>query len=259
MADHQPVITFNRVWFDYDGTPVLRDVNLVINEHDLVCVIGPNGGGKTTFLKLILGLIKPQRGDIRVMDGLPEKSRRRIGYMPQYTQLDPQFPVSVMDVVLMGRLGKSTRLGCYRRSDKAVAARCLDEVGLSDLARRPLSSLSGGQRQRVLIARALACEPEILLLDEPTSNLDPSVQEDLYSLLRDLNQRLTVIMVSHDIGFVSLYFKTVICVYHEVHMHPTGDLTQKQVADMYGREVRLLHLSYTNPTPNGCCNSGDAS
>lgn len=237
----QPAIVLNQVTFAYDGPPVLQGVDLTIPEHDFVCVIGPNGGGKTTLVKLMLGLLEPQTGEVRVLGRSPEEARRRIGYMPQHAQLDPKFPVSVLDVVLMGRLGERSGFGPYRRVDKAVATRVLGEVGLADLVGRAFSSLSGGQRQRVLIARALACEPELLLLDEPTANLDPAVQEDLYELLRDLNRRLTVVMVSHDLGFVSLSFKTVVCVHRSVHTHPRSELTNKRIADMYGREVRLLH------------------
>jgi len=233
--------TFRDVSFSYDGPPVLENVNLVIPTLDFVCVIGPNGGGKTTLIKLMLGLIAPQRGSIEVLEQTPIEARRRVGYMPQHTQLDPQFPVSVIDVVLMGRLGRGRMLGPYGRSDRAVAMRVLDDVGLADIKNQAFSSLSGGQRQRTLIARALACEPELLLLDEPTANLDPAVQDSLYALLRDLNERFTVVLVSHDVGFVSVFFKSAVCVNRTVHAHPTSELTSRSVAEMYGREVRLVH------------------
>lgn len=237
----QPAIRLAGVTFAYDAAPVLRDVSLTIARRDYACIIGPNGGGKTTLLKLILGLLEPQKGDIEVLGRDPSDACRRIGYMPQRVQLDPQFPVSVMDVVLMGRLGRDSILGRYRRADREFARNALCEVGLDSVAARPFSALSGGQRQRVLIARALACEPEILLLDEPTANLDPAVQESLYTLLRGLNERLTVVIVSHDIGFVSAHFRTVVCVDHHVHTHSTSELTEQRVADMYGRPVRFLH------------------
>ncbi len=235
------VITLTEVSFTYDGPPVVQRANLVIGERDFVCVIGPNGGGKSTLLKLILGLIEPQQGRIAVLGKSPRAARALIGYMPQRAQLDPRFPVSVLDVVLMGRLGRAPMLGPYRQADKQVALTALGEVGMAELRRRPFSQLSGGQRQRVLIARALACEPELLLLDEPMANLDPAVQDDLYGLLGTLNRKLTIVMVSHDIGFVSLYFKTVVCVNRTVHTHPMSELSHRTVADMYGREVRLLH------------------
>jgi zinc transport system ATP-binding protein len=235
------VISMQDVCFAYEGPPVLQGVNLSVPERDFVCVIGPNGGGKTTMLKLMLGLIQPQQGTVRLLGKPPEKTRRRVGYMPQRAQLDPQFPVNVTDVVLMGRLGKGHILGPYRRADKTAAFAALDEVGLADLRSRPFAALSGGQRQRVLIARALACEPELLLLDEPTASLDPTVQDDLYALLRDLNQRLTIVIVSHDLGFVSVFFKTVVCVNRTAHIHATGELTSGRVAEMYGRAVRIVH------------------
>lgn len=244
------VIELRDVTFSYDGPPVVSNVTFAVPPRDFVCAIGPNGGGKTTLLRLMLGLIRPQRGTVRILSESPERARRRIGYMPQHAQLDPRFPVSVMDVVLMGRLGQAPLFGAYRRTDRVVAGRALEEVGLGHLSGRAFSDLSGGQRQRVLIARALACEPDILLLDEPTANLDPAVQDDLYALLRRLNERLTILIVSHDIGFVSVHFKTVICVNRTVHMHATGELTHRAVADMYGREVRLLHHMGA-PNPDG--------
>lgn len=237
----EPAIVLDDVTFSYDGPPVVEHVNLSIPELDFVCVVGPNGGGKTTLLKLMLGLLKPQQGSVEVLGHAAHYACRRIGYMPQRAQLDPKFPVNVIDVVLMGRLGKGRSVGPYRRVDRAVATRALQDVGLADLGNRAFSALSGGQRQRVLVARALACEPELLLLDEPTASLDPAVQEDLYALLRDLNQRLTVVIVSHDVGFVSVFFKTVVCVNRTVHTHPTSELTSKQVADVYGRQVRIVH------------------
>ncbi len=237
----EPVIRLKDVTFSYDGPPVLEKVNLSITERDLVCVIGPNGGGKSTLLKIMLGLVEPSTGTVEVCGQSPEKTRKQIGYMPQHAHLDPRFPVTVFDVVLMGRLGRGRSWGPYPRADKSAALEALGEVGLADLKNRALFSLSGGQRQRVLIARALACSPRILLLDEPMASLDPTVQEDLHKLLRKLNERLTVVMVSHDLGFVSLFFRTVVCVNHTVHTHSSHELTEKQVADMYGRAVRLLH------------------
>jgi zinc transport system ATP-binding protein len=236
----EPIISLRDVTFSYDGPPVLECVNLSVPARDLLCVIGPNGGGKTTLLKLMLGLIAPDTGTVEVLGRPPEAARERIGYMPQAAQLDPKFPVNVMDVVLMGRLGRRVVLGPYRRADKAVAMQALDEVGLADMAKRGFALLSGGQRQRVLIARALACLPEILLLDESMAGLDPAVQDDLYALLQALNERLTIVIVSHDIGFVSVFFKTVACVNRTIHTHPKDELTEEDVAVMYGREVRLL-------------------
>jgi zinc transport system ATP-binding protein len=226
--------------FSYDGHSVLQDVNLSIPFGDFVSVVGPNGGGKTTLLRLILGLLRPSRGEVRVFGMAPAKASRRVGYMPQHSQLDPQFPATVMDVALMGRLGHVGTLGRYSRRDKEIAGMALDQMGLYDLRRKSFSSISGGQRQRLFIARALACEPDLLLLDEPTANLDLVMEGDLYELLQTLNQRLTVVMVSHDLGFVSKVVKSVICVKRKVLMHPTCEISGEMINEIYGSPMRMV-------------------
>ncbi|MEW6251375.1 MAG: ABC transporter ATP-binding protein [Planctomycetota bacterium] len=235
----QPAIELRDVAFSYPLTPVLADVNLAIPRGDFACVVGPNGGGKTTLLKLILGLLSPERGSVRVFGQPPVEARPRIGYMPQHAHLDPHFPVRAIDVVLMARLG-NLKLGPFRKPDRAKAAAALAEVGLADKAARSFSALSGGQRQRVLIARALASDPDILLMDEPTANLDPLVQDEMHDLLRALNQRLTIMLVSHDVGFVARYVKSVICVNRTVHVHCATDITGESIRELYGQEMRIV-------------------
>lgn len=239
-APTEPVIETQGLCFAFGTTPVLADVSLSIARGDFVCIVGPNGGGKTTLLRLFLGLLTPTRGRVRVFGQPPAESRRRIGYMPQRVQLDPQFPVRVRDVVRMGRLGNGN-LGPFRRADREHAAVALREVGMADYAQRSFAALSGGQRQRVLIARALACEPEILLLDEPTANLDPLVQDDMNELLNRLNERLTVILVSHDVGFVAQYVKTVVCVNRNVVVHSAVEVTGDSIRELYGHDLQLVH------------------
>ncbi len=233
-------IVMRGLWFSYDGYPVLEDVNLLIPQGDFVSVVGPNGGGKTTLLKLILGLLRPSQGEVHVFGLIPDEARPRIGYMPQQSQLDPQFPATVMDVALMGRLGHGRSFGPYSRSDKEIVSAALHQVGLYELRKKVFSSISGGQRQRLFIARALACEPDLLLLDEPTANLDAVMEGDLYELLQTLNQRLTVVMVSHDIGFVSQVVRSVICVKRKVLMHPTCEITGEMINEMYGSPMRMV-------------------
>jgi len=228
------------LWFSYDGHAVLEDVNLSIPHGDFVSVVGPNGGGKTTLLKLMLGLLRPTRGGIQVFGVTPEQARPRIGYMPQHAQLDPQFPATVMDVALMGRLGHGRPFGPYSKKDKEAVVTALDQVGLRDLYKKPFASISGGQRQRLFIARALACEPDLLLLDEPTANLDVVMESGLYELLQTLNQRLTVVMVSHDLGFVSKLVKSVVCVKCQVSSHPTSEITGEIIDAMYGSPMRIV-------------------
>ena len=234
-------IRFDRVNFAYGVAPVLENVSFTIAEREFAAIIGPNGGGKTTMLKLILGLIEPQTGFVRVFGRTPVVARRRIGFMPQHPGLDTQFPVTVMDVVLLARLGGGHRIGRYSGADRAAAAQALEDLGLAAMGNRSYSKLSSGQRQRVLIARALASDPEILLLDEPTANLDPFVQDDLYELLHRLNEKLTVLVVSHDVGFVSKYVEKVVCVNRRVVLHPASAVKGELVSMLYGdMEMRVV-------------------
>jgi zinc transport system ATP-binding protein len=246
-----PAISIEGATFGYDQTPVVRDVNLAIQPGDFACIVGPNGGGKTTLLKLMLGLLRPRSGRVLLFGSPPGQVRQRIGYMPQHVHLDPLFPITAMEVVLMGRLGVGRRFGFYGRKDKAIVEAALTEVGLLDARRRPFAGLSGGQRQRVLIARALACEPDVLLLDEPTSNVDIAVEDQLYALLRELNKRLTIVVVSHDLGFVSTQVKSAICVNRHVHTHAMSELTGEVIRNLYGREVRTLHQQHIPLTVGG--------
>jgi zinc transport system ATP-binding protein len=245
------------LWFSYNGLPVLQDVNLSIQTGQKVCMVGPNGGGKTTLVKLILGLLHPTQGTVRVFGGQPEVERKRIGYAPQHSVFDPKFPVSVTDVVLMGRIGRANLLGPYRRRDRHAASEAIEAVGLSNLARRAFSDLSGGQRQRVLIARAIASSPELLLLDEPTANLDIGVEAEFHELLEHLSEKLTLIIVSHDVGFVSQLVDKVVCVHGSVALHPTAELTGELMNDLYGHDVMLVrhdHNCQDHSHPQEHCN-----
>jgi zinc transport system ATP-binding protein len=234
------VVTVEGLSFSYDGSVVLDDVNINIVEKDFVWMVGPNGGGKTTLLKLILGLLQPRAGNIRVFDKRPGESRSRIGYMPQHAQLDPLFPVDVLDVVLMGRLGNGRKFGPFRSRDRESAEQALSDVGLTELRYKPFAKLSGGQQRRVLIARALASEPELLILDEPTVNLDMVVEKELYDLLNKLNEKLTIIMVSHDPAFVSEHVKRVFCVKRTVSEHPTCELDGDFMGELFGGDMRIV-------------------
>ncbi|MBU0943546.1 MAG: ABC transporter ATP-binding protein [Proteobacteria bacterium] len=225
--------------FRYDAQAVLVDVNLDIDPLDSICVVGPNGGGKTTLIKLILGLLIPETGTVRVFGRKPEAARLRIGYVPQYAQYDPQFPISVLEVVCMGRLGQSFT-GRYSRHDREQALAALAEINLVDIASRPFSSISGGQRQRVLIARALASRGDILILDEPTANIDHESEVKFFDLLAKLNQRMTILMVTHEVGFASTFFKRVACVNKKVKIHPTSTLTGDLIREMYGGDLQMI-------------------
>lgn len=228
------------LWFSYDGQPVLREVNLRIERQEIVAVVGPNGGGKTTLIKLMLGLLTPTRGTVEIFGAPPARSLARIGYTPQFALFDPKFPVSVLDVTLMGRLGRARRFGPFGHHDRRTAEAALREVEMWDLRSRGFSLLSGGQRQRVLIARALAAEPDLLLLDEPMANLDVRAEQEFAELLGRLARRLTIIVVSHDVGFVSERFNKIVCVRGSVAMHATAALTGQALRDLYGQDVRLI-------------------
>ena len=234
------VVTVSHVSFSYDGVPVLEDVSFTIRERSFISIVGPNAGGKTTLLKLMLGLLQPSRGTIEVLGMHPAKARTRIGYMPQQVQLDLQFPVSVLDVVLMGRMGSGMRFGPYSGRDKAIALDSLRRLEMQDLKDRPFMALSGGQRQRVLIARALACEPEMLLLDEPTANVDMVVETELFELLHEMSKTITVVVVSHDLGFVSHYVESVVCVNRRVMVHPTTAVTGEVIRNLYLSDVCMV-------------------
>jgi len=234
------VVAVSHVSFFYDGVPVLEDVSFTIQERSFISIVGPNAGGKTTLLKLMLGLLQPSRGTIEVLGMPPAKARTRIGYMPQQVQLDLQFPVSVLDIVLMGRMGSGMRFGPYSGMDKAIALDSLRKLEMQDMKDRPFMALSGGQRQRVLIARALACEPEMLFLDEPTANVDMVVETELFELLHEMSKTITVVVVSHDLGFVSHYVQSVVCVNRRVMVHPTTAVTGEVIRDLYLSDVCMV-------------------
>jgi zinc transport system ATP-binding protein len=235
-----PAVEIEDLWFSYGSQTVLENVTLSLGEREFISFIGPNGGGKTTLLKLLLGLLRPDRGRVRVLGTSALEARPRVGYAPQHLLFDTRFPVSVMDVVLMGRLGKTSCLGFYRRRDREAALQALEEVELTGFGKRPFSELSGGERQRVLIARSLASSPELLLLDEPTASLDAGAEEGVNALLRSLTQRMTVIMVSHDVAVVSESVDKVVCIQTTVAMHPTAELTGEMIRALYGRDIRLV-------------------
>lgn len=239
MDTAETVISIENLSFAYNSTPILQDVNLTIPARDSLCIVGPNGGGKTTLLKLILGMLKPDEGRIRVLGQEPEAARLRIGYVPQFAHYDPQFPVTVLDVALMGRLDRLC-CGPYARDDREAARAALAEMGLADKAELLFAEISGGQRQRVLIARALAGAGEILILDEPTANIDAASEEHLFKVLKKLNERLTVLLVTHDVGFASKFFKSIACVNRQVLIHPTSELTGELIRNMYGGDIRMI-------------------
>ncbi|MHB8810013.1 MAG: metal ABC transporter ATP-binding protein [Desulfobulbaceae bacterium] len=248
------VISLSGVDFSYNGELVLKDVNLTIHEREMIGIVGPNGGGKTTLLRLILGLLKPRRGQVLVFGQPPAQSSHRLGYVPQHMLYDNRFPVSVLDVVLMGLTGKSS-LGPFAKKMVRAAEEALAAVNLVEFRNSSFAELSGGQRQRVLIARALASSPDMLLFDEPTANVDTSAGEKLYEILDQLNERMTVLIVSHDIGFVNRHISSVICVNQQVVVHPTSDLAGQNIIDLYGNDMSLIRHDHRCAKEGHRCSS----
>jgi len=235
------VIELNNISLYYDKVCALHDINLAVEEKDFLGIIGPNGGGKTSLFKIILGLIPPSSGRITVFSQSPRKAAGRIGYVPQFLKFDRQFPIDVNDVVLAGRL-RGNRLFRQRFSleDKQIAAEVMKRLDIYELRYRQIGSLSGGQLQKVLIARAMVSQPDILLLDEPTASLDSHSKNQIYDILAELNQDMTILMVSHDMGVISSYVKNIACLNITLHYHGRPELTSAILGRTYGCPVELL-------------------
>jgi len=208
--------------------------------NDFMGIIGPNGGGKTTLLKVILGLVKTSQGKVTVLGGGPEENRKFIGYVPQYSQFDRDFPISVQEVVLMGRTGQVGLMKRFSREDKMLALRALETVDVLDFKDRQIGKLSGGQQQRVFIARALVAEPKILLLDEPTAGIDMPMQTEFYELLARLKQRMAIVLVSHDISAVSIYVDSIACLNRQLYYHGSKEVGTEILEATYKCPVQII-------------------
>jgi len=236
----KPVIDIKNVWFSFNREPVLQDVQFTLNHKEFLAMIGPNGGGKTTLLKLMLGLLKADRGEIRIFGRPPKQAAHRIGYVPQDIHINKNFPISVLEGVLMGRLKSGISWSHHKKEDRMAAQLSLEKVEMDQFKDRHIDELSGGQRQRVFIARALVTEPEILILDEPTASVDTKGQTEIYTILKDLNEKVTILVVSHDILALSSYIKSVACVNRRVHFHGAAEVTTEMLEMAYQCPVELI-------------------
>ena len=229
----ETVIETQHLNFSYGHQPVIGDVNLRIQAGDFMAMIGPNGGGKTTLLKLMLGLLNADSGSIRIFGKTPKDASHRIGYVPQDIHINQNFPISASDVVLMGKLKPGKGWSRHSKEDRRAALQALEQVGMGKYREHRVGELSGGQKQRIFIARALVTDPDILFLDEPTASIDTKGQNEFYALLKELNHKITIIIVSHDLMVISRYVKSVACVNQRLHYHGHAELTGEMIEMMY--------------------------
>lgn len=234
------IIEVRDLWFSFNGQPVLKSVNLSIHPRDFLAIIGPNGGGKTTLLKLMLGLLEPGQGSIKILGQYPKEVAPRIGYVPQEIGVNKSFPISVLHVVLMGRMRGGGGWWRFSKADRTAAQKALERMEMWKYRKHRMEELSGGQRQRVFVARALVAEPEILFLDEPTASVDTKGQADLYIFLKELNETVTIVVVSHDLSVVSSYVKSVACVNQQLIFHDAPEITGEMLEMAYHCPVDLI-------------------
>ncbi len=227
----EPAIKIEHLSVGYGKEIVIEDITFTIREGDFFGIIGPNGGGKSTLLKAILGLIPINSGTIRIFGSPPKEARQDIGYVPQYAEFDKRFPISVWDVVLMGRRSVRGLHPFYSEEDKQHALQALKTVHMEDFKKRHISELSGGQRQRVYIARALVSNPRILLLDEPTASIDKEMQKTIYGFLTELNKSMTIVLITHDIGVLSAYVNRVSCLNRFLFTHDDDSVISKEMLE----------------------------
>jgi zinc transport system ATP-binding protein len=237
----EPAIYIDNLSVYYDELPALTNVSLEVKQGDFLGIMGPNGGGKSTLLKAILGLIPITTGSIKIFGQVAKKNRTALGYVPQFATMDRKFPISAWEVVLTGRLKQELSFFMkYSKEDKEIAYEQLKRVGIEHLAKRQISELSGGEFQRLLIARALAVHPKLLLLDEPTASVYVSSREQIYRLLAELNKELTIVLVTHDLLAISSEVKKIACLNGKLVYHGEPQLNEPIVNELYGCPVDLL-------------------
>lgn len=232
----EPLIKIENLTVGYNKIPVLNNVNLNIFENDFIGVIGPNGGGKTTLLKAILGLLKPFSGNIEFRKDI-SGSKKQIGYLPQVKHIDRKFPITVFDVVRSGAIMQSR----FKRNNQIIIKieNLLDEMGIANVRNKAIGELSGGQMQRVFLCRAILSNPKVLILDEPDTFVDNRFEGELYEKLRVLNNEMAIVLVSHDMGTISSYVKTIACINGDLHYHPSSNISQEQL-DGYNCPIQVI-------------------
>ncbi len=236
-----PVIEVKDLWLYKNGEVILEAINLQVFSGDIFAILGPNGSGKTTLLKVILGLIPPDRGTVRILGGPPRDRRHLIGYVPQLRTFDFHYPLSVREMVLSGLLGQKTGIiKTFSASDAGLADKALATMGIAHLADRAIRDLSGGEQQRVVIARALAGNPQVLLLDEPTVFVDTSTETRFYDILDNLAHTMTIVLVTHDIGMIASHVTKVACLNRRLYTHESQELSEDMVRGAYKCPVDII-------------------
>ena len=235
-----PIIQINGLSAGYDGKTVLHQVDLAVYEKDFLGIIGPNGGGKTTLIKCILGLHQPSEGSIRFYKNGQENPDMNMGYLPQYNTIDKKFPISVYEVILSGLSKQKSIFRRYSKEQHELVRQMIARMGLEGMEERSIGSLSGGQLQRALLGRALVSNPEVVILDEPNTYIDKRFEAKLYSLLEEINKERAIILVSHDIGTVLKNVKTIACVNETVHYHPHTEVPTEWLEEHFGCPIEML-------------------
>jgi zinc transport system ATP-binding protein len=237
---HEEVVRLEDIWVYYDSVLALEGVSFSVEQGDFLGIIGPNGGGKTTLLKVILGLVKPTQGRVFVLGQPPQENRRDVGYVPQYNLFDRDFPISVRDTVLMGRNGVVGLVRRYGKEDKELTREALHTVGMLKYQNNQVGKLSGGEQQRVFIARALVSQPKLLLLDEPMASVDSTMQTEFYELLERLKQDMAIIMVSHDLSAVSIYVDKIACLNRQLFYHGSKEIEPEVLEATYKCPIQMI-------------------
>ncbi len=232
------IIKLDNITYGYDNQAVVDAVTMEINHGDFIGMIGPNGGGKSTIIKLMMGLLKPWKGQLLLGKGRNE-DQVRIGYLPQYHDFDKKFPINVLEVVLSGLAGKTGRLYRYTKDQKHKAKELLSLLGLENIEQQAIGELSGGQMQRAFLGRALVADPDLLILDEPVTYVDNKFEQELYQLLEFINDQTAILLVSHDVGQIVSIVKTIACVNHELHYHPSNKIDE-QILASYNCPIELI-------------------
>ena len=242
----EPIVSLKNITVRYDSTTALEGASLDIYPNDFLGVIGPNGGGKTTLVKAILGSV-PYSGSVEYSPALFENKHRLIGYLPQLAEFDKSFPISVIEVVMSGLQAEKRFFTRYTKADREKAMQLLEMAGIAEIADHQISEVSGGQMQRALLCRAVILEPKLLILDEPTNFVDNKFENELYTLLHRLNERMAIVMVSHDLGTITSVVKSIVCVNRSVHRHDSNVITAEQLEN-YQCPIQIIshgHVPHT--------------